>query len=36
MTIGGEGPGFYEDPEGLSFVDRVGKLLNELLQKIFK
>lgn len=30
----GEGPGFHEDQEGLPFVGRAGKLLNELLQEI--
>ncbi len=30
----GEGPGFYEDREGLPFVGRAGGLLNEMLASI--
>lgn len=29
----GEGPGFYEDEQGLPFVGPAGQFLNELLQK---
>ena len=30
----GEGPGYYEDQQGLPFVGRAGKLLNEMLESI--
>ena len=30
----GEGPGFYEDQQGLPFVGRAGNLLNEMLASI--
>ena len=30
----GEGPGFYEDQQGLPFVGRAGQLLNEMLESI--
>ena len=30
----GEGPGFYEDKQGLPFVGRAGNLLNEMLASI--
>ena len=30
----GEGPGFYEDQQGLPFVGRAGALLNEMLASI--
>ena len=30
----GEGPGFYEDRDGLPFIGQAGKLLNELLATI--
>ena len=30
----GEGPGYYEDQQGLPFVGRAGKLLNDMLATI--
>lgn len=30
----GEGPGYYEDQQGLPFVGRAGRLLNEMLETI--
>ena len=34
ILIIGEGPGFYEDQQGLPFVGRSGKLLDELLSNV--
>ncbi|TDI88115.1 MAG: uracil-DNA glycosylase [Chloroflexi bacterium] len=34
ILIIGEGPGFYEDQQGLPFVGRSGKLLDELLTRV--
>ena len=30
----GEGPGYYEDQQGIPFVGRAGQLLNEMLESI--
>ena len=34
LMLIGEGPGFYEDKQGLPFVGRAGKLLDKLLKEI--